>query len=77
MITQRVRRTDEEIIKWAQMYLYGNKGLIKLEEDTGVSHSTMWWCFTHRLENINHVMYASVFCKLQTNSAAKKKFKEI
>lgn len=44
--------TDKEIREWAYEYIdNGGTTLIKLEKKLGVSHSTLWWCFKHRLHN--------------------------
>lgn len=52
------RWSNEEIVSWAELYTRNRTTtLMDLEGSIGVSHSTIWWCFTHRLESINEDLY--------------------
>lgn len=56
--------TDEEVEDWAKCYSETGDALMVMENNLQVSHSTLWWCFRHRLENINHELYNKVIIKL-------------
>lgn len=60
--------TDKEIKNWGKKYLSKKKiTLYGLEDITGVSHSTLWWCFMNRLKDIDFEIYGSVVVKLENN----------
>ena len=59
--------TNTEIKSWARAYLKKNVTLITLESAIDVCHSTLWWCFTHRLEDIDFDLYERVLNKLNVN----------
>lgn len=63
-MTYHTKWSDAEIREWAYAYV-GDKSasLIDLEDRLGVSHSTIWWCFQHRLRN--KALTARVFHKLK------------
>ena len=45
---------DYEVVGWARAYLKDSKAtLFTLESELNVSHSTLWWCFVHRLPYID------------------------
>ena len=54
------RWKDEEIMRWANHYTVLGTPLMKMETQLGVPHSTLWWCFTHRLQHIDNSMYNEV-----------------
>lgn len=60
--------TDKDVERWAKKYTSTKKmTLFSLEERIAVCHSTLWWCFTHRLEDINPDLYDVVIEKLSIN----------
>lgn len=58
---------DEEIWRWGVLYVENRVTLNKLEEILSVSHSTLWWCFEHRLADIDKGLYNAVQKKLRAN----------
>lgn len=63
---------DEEIMRWANHYIVLGTPIMKLENKINVPHSTIWWCFTHRLQRIDNSMYNDVIDRINEN---KKKMK--
>lgn len=62
------RWTDKEVKRWAKQYTATKKmTLFLLEDQIEVCHSTLWWCFTHRLEDIDFDLYEIVMSKLEFN----------
>lgn len=59
--------SDEEIWRWGALYVEGKIALMKLEESLCVSHSTLWWCFEHRLADTDKDLYNAVQNKLRAN----------
>ena len=59
--------TDEEIRVWAQTYIEEKCTIIEVEKIHGVQHSTIWWCFTKRLANIDSDLYTKVADQLIYN----------
>lgn len=49
----RNRWADETIIAWADLFTSRRITLMEMEALLGVSHSTLWWCFIHRLPRID------------------------
>lgn len=62
-----IRRTDREIALWARKYLQGKENLFSLEKKLSVPHSTLWWCFHHRLHKVDTNLYLRVLEKLDYN----------
>lgn len=74
MRIDRRRWSDEEVFSWAELYASNRTCTVSdLEESLGISHSTIWWGFTHRLEHIDPYLYERVSYKLQ--NIKKKGFK--
>lgn len=69
---KRNRWKDEEIMRWANHYIVLGTPIMKLEHKINVPHSTIWWCFTHRLQHIDNSMYNDVIDRINQN---KKKMK--
>lgn len=64
-MTRALKWTDEEVLGWAYYFISNPKhSLIELEQDLGVSHSTTWWCFCHRLWNLDVALYGKVMGQL-------------
>lgn len=60
---------DEEIINWASYYVASPfNTVLTVEADLGVSHSTVWWCFVHRLIDIDKRLYSRVMSQMDTHS---------
>ena len=72
-MARRYLWTDKEIKIWAKKYLKKRETLMTLEQSTEVSHSTLWWCFVHRLEGIDPDLYDSVNDKLELNRRYRRK----
>ena len=58
---------DRDVTTWAKAYTKKGETLESLELSLGVSHSTLWWCFQHRLGNINEKLYLKTLKKLDFN----------
>lgn len=64
----RIKRwNDAEIMRWANHYIVLGTPIMKLENKINVPHSTIWWCFTHRLQHIDPTMHAEVLERLNSN----------
>lgn len=63
--------TNKEITKWADKYLVKKATLYTVESKIGISHSTLWWCFQHRLDKRTST-YKAVMKKLATNRGGKR-----
>lgn len=66
MVTKR-RWKDSDVLAWATYYLSHNVVLIDMERIFGVSHSTIWWNFQHRLPKLDVTMYDLVLERLDQN----------
>ena len=66
------KHTDVAVLNWAVKYLVPKSTLITLENELSISHSTLWWCFVHRLPNISTVTSQAVNVKLQNNNRRNK-----
>ena len=67
------RYTDEEIKRWAEVYVDSSPASFeRLEKGLGVSHSTIWWGFTHRLPRIDRILWIAVDRKIKANKIYKK-----
>lgn len=51
------RHPDEDVKFWAEVYTQLDVSLTEIEEAYAVSHSTVWWCFVHRLPYIDYELY--------------------
>lgn len=60
-----IKWDDKEVKSWAKKYTRKGVTLYTIEYDIGVSHSTLWWCFTHRLEDIDASLFITVNKKLK------------
>lgn len=69
----RKRRSDAEILRWANYYVVVGTPLMKLENSLGVPHSTLWWCFIHRLPDISESMYNEVIQRIAVNKKRRTK----
>lgn len=54
------RWSDEDVLNWADLFIDTFKPLVTLEKELGVSHSTIWWNFMHRLEYLDQSKYEDV-----------------
>lgn len=73
MVTSTRRRWgDEDILEWAGMFTERSFSLMHFEKETGVSHSTAWWCFKNRLPQIDNKLYRQVIDCLKYNRYRKK-----
>lgn len=62
----RIKWSDQDVLYWAVRYIIvPDCTLIDLEAKLGVCHSTMWWCFMHRLEALDPELYTRVYNKLK------------
>lgn len=60
------RWKDDEVIGWARRYTArGYMTLMELEQEIGVSHSTLWWCFQRRLPLLDFNLYEVVMERLR------------
>ena len=55
-----LKHTDEDVKFWAEVYTQLGITLEEIEKELGISHSTTWWCFTHRLPFIDYDLYEEV-----------------
>ncbi len=62
------RWSDRDVATWARAYTRKKSTtLMTMEDSLGISHSTFWWCFQHRLAHINVGLYLITMEKLDTN----------
>ena len=61
------KHSDKDIKAWARQYSKGGTNLETMENQLNVSHSTIWWCFQHRLYNIDDRLYFKVLERLDYN----------
>jgi len=60
--------TDKEIKRWAKKYTATKKAtLFSVESETGVCHSTLWWCFVNRLGDVDEILWIETLNKLKVN----------
>ena len=60
--------SDKDVATWARAYTRKkSETLMTLEDTLRISHSTLWWCFQHRLGEINTRLYLITMEKLDTN----------
>lgn len=64
---KRKRWTDKEVRAWAKTYIKEKCTIIEVEKIHGVQHSTIWWCFTKRLVDIDSDLYTKVADQLIYN----------
>ena len=62
------RWSDENVIAWADLFTAKRTTLMEMEIMIGVSHSTIWWCFTHRLPHIDMDRFDKVLECLTVNT---------
>lgn len=67
MARRCINWTTREVKGWAREYLKKRETLFTLEERLGAPHSTIWWNFIHRLEQIDPDLYTRVMIKLKAN----------
>ena len=70
------RWSDDNVVQWAQYYLDWNArgmgcSLKLMERLLGVSHSTIWWCFIHRLPGISSSLNDRVQVQISTRKGAR------
>ena len=58
---------DKQIVSWAKKYRKGKITLMDMESQLNVSHSTIWWCFQHRLPQLDTSLYCEVLERLDYN----------
>ena len=66
-----VRWSDETVISWADLFTSRRITLMEMEVLLKVSHSTLWWCFTHRLPHIDMERFDKVLECLTVNTKVK------
>ena len=71
-MSYKKRWSDEDIIRWAEMFIARKMTLMEMEIMIGVSHSTLWWCFTHRLPRIDVDLYDQIGDCFEVNTHFKK-----
>ena len=59
--------SDEDVKFWAEVYTELNMTLQEIEEELHISHSTLWWCFIHRLPGIDYRLYEAVLDEISKN----------
>lgn len=62
-----IRWTNGQIQRWARYYVDNTVTLVDMERDIDVPHSTLWWCFQHRLPKLDINLYDSVLERLDRN----------
>lgn len=67
----KIRHSDIEVIEWAEIYVDTCKPLDELEQQLKVSHSTLWWCFMHRLPKLNNTLYLDVLEMIELHKRIK------
>lgn len=67
------KHSDEDVKFWAEVYTELGITLDEIEQELGISHSTTWWCFMHRLSDIDHDLYVNVMNMLATHKSLKKR----
>lgn len=64
--------TDSDIVNWAACYLSDSSNTLNaLEAELGVSHSTIWWCFVHRLRYIDGGLYLKCAVQLSKHRGSR------
>ena len=64
----RCKYSEKDIKRWAKKYVATKKAtLFSLEDEIGVSHSTIWWNFQHKLEDIDIDLFETVIGKFAVN----------
>lgn len=71
------KHSDEDVKFWAEVYTELGITLEEIEQELGISHSTTWWCFMHRLADIDYNLYKDVMLTMTQHKASKKKKEEI
>lgn len=71
-MSRKYKHSNEEVRKWAVKYTLSLKSLVTLEKEIGISHSTLWWCFTHRLQDIDKDLHQLAKAKLFKNNTSNK-----
>ena len=66
------RWSDTDVLYWAQVYVETFESLTVLEKMLGVSHSTIYWNFMHRLEYLDSALYDDVCILIQLHKEVKK-----
>ena len=64
--------SDEDVKFWAEVYTELNMTLSEIEEELKISHSTLWWCFIHRLPGIDYKLYEAVLEEISKNKTCKR-----
>ena len=74
MAKTKNRWQDLDVRRWAEYFTsHPRITLMFLENRIGVSHSTLWWCFRHRLEAICPRLYQAAIQQLQNNKNNKRR----
>ena len=68
--------TNRQVLSWARYYVSNVVTLVDMENQLGVSHSTLWWCFQNRLPLLDVQLYSKVIEKLDYNKRNKPIHKE-
>lgn len=67
------RHSDEDVKFWAEVYTELGITLEEIEQELGISHSTAWWCFMHRLADIDYDLYKEVMFTMTQHKSSKKR----
>jgi len=61
------RHSDEDVKFWAEVYTQLDVSLDEIEAAYAVSHSTTWWCFVHRLPDIDYELYKETMAMIEAH----------
>ena len=62
---------DAQILTWAKHQTTHTATLMDMEKSMKASHSTIWWCFQHRLPKLDVALYDEVLERLDYNKRNK------
>ena len=71
------RHSDEDVKYWAEVYTQLDVSLDEIEAAYAVSHSTAWWCFVHRLPDIDYELYLVTMDMIKAHKSRPKRKKEV
>ena len=61
------KHSDEDVKFWAEVYTQLDVTLDEIEEAYAVSHSTTYWCFVHRLPEIDYALYEATMAMIEAH----------
>ena len=62
---------DEQVINWAKLYTSKAITLMEMERSIQAPHSTVWWCFQHRLPKLDVALYDKTLERIDYNKRHK------